>query len=190
MTHLTRRRQAPLARSVALGLAAISVTAIAQAALSAPRDAHVAFEAAGPAGMKIEGSTSELKIDEADGNVTIDVPLANLVTGIALRDRHMREKYLEVQKFPDAVLVVTRSALKIPASGARAEADAPGTLKLHGQVRPVTVHYDATADGDGLLVHGAVHVKMDDYGIALPSYLGVTVKPDVDVRATFHVSGT
>ncbi len=41
-----------------------------------------------------------LKIEEADGNVVLDVPLTNLVTGIALRDKHMKEKYLEVQKSP------------------------------------------------------------------------------------------
>jgi polyisoprenoid-binding protein YceI len=176
--------------ALVLCLGALGFSAAARAAFSSPRDTKVSFEAAGPAGMKIEGTTNELKVDEAQGTVTIDVPLANLVTGIALRDRHMREKYLEVPRFPDAVLTVSRDALKIPPSGARVEADAPGTLKLHGQTRPVTVHYSAAADADGVAVHGAVHVKMDDFGISVPTYLGVTVKPDVDVRADFHVSGT
>jgi polyisoprenoid-binding protein YceI len=177
----------------AFALAFCSVSASAAvataAALTAPRDARVAFEAAGPAGMKIEGVTSDLKIEDAGESVTIDVPLANLATGIALRDRHMKEKYLEVQKFPSATLIVARSALKFPA-GARVEADAPATFKLHGQTHPVTVHYEAKPDGDGLLVNGKIHVRMDDYGIAVPSYLGVTVKPDVDVQATFHVTAT
>jgi polyisoprenoid-binding protein YceI len=175
---------------LALGLSLLFGVAGAHAALTAPKDARVAFEVAGPAGMKIEGATSELKIEEADGNVVLDVPLTNLVTGIALRDKHMKEKYLEVQKFPDATLVVARSALHVPPSGAHAQSDAPATLKLHGQTRPVTVHYDATGEGDGLSVNGTFHVKMDEFGIAVPSYLGVTVKPDVDVRATFHVTGT
>jgi polyisoprenoid-binding protein YceI len=118
------------------------------------------------------------------------VPLSNLATGIALRDRHMKEKYLEVQKYPDATLTVARSSLKVPPSGAHATADAPATLTLHGATRPVTVHYEASGEGDGLSVNGTFHVKMDEFGIAVPSYLGVTVKPDVDVHATFHVSGT
>ena len=167
-----------------------SVTVAAQAAFSSPRDARVTFSAAGPAGLKIEGTTSELRVIEEAGNVMVDVPLANLATGIALRDQHMKEKYLEVSKYPDAILTVARSALKVPASGGQLTADASGTLKLHGQVRPVTVRYDATADADGLAVHGKLHLRMDEFGITVPSYLGVTVKPDVDVVASFHVTGT
>jgi hypothetical protein len=30
---------------------------------------------------------------------------------------------------------------------------------------------------------------MDEFGIAAPTYLGVSVKPDVDVTARFHVGG-
>jgi hypothetical protein len=30
---------------------------------------------------------------------------------------------------------------------------------------------------------------MNDYGIVVPSYLGVTVKPDIDVNASLHVGG-
>jgi polyisoprenoid-binding protein YceI len=175
---------------VAVSVAIASISVAVHAAFSSPKDARVAFAAAGPAGLKIEGTTTELKVTEEQGNVVVDVPLANLATGIALRDQHMKEKYLEVGKFPDAVLTVARAALKVPAAGGQLTADAPGTLKLHGQTRPVTVRYDAAADADGLLVHGKLHIRMDDYGITIPSYLGVTVKPDVDVTASFHVTGS
>jgi hypothetical protein len=30
---------------------------------------------------------------------------------------------------------------------------------------------------------------MNDFGITVPSYLGVTVKPDIDVSASFRVAG-
>jgi polyisoprenoid-binding protein YceI len=166
-----------------------SVSVAAYAALSAPKDAHVGFQASGPAGLKIEGTTSDLNVAETEGNIVIDVPLANLSTGIALRDHHMKEKYLEVPKYPSATLVVARAALKLPAAGASSEADAPATLKLHGQGRPVTVHYVAKGDGSGFAIDGKFRVKMDEFGITVPSYLGVTVKPDVNVNATFHVAG-
>ncbi|MGO8997232.1 MAG: YceI family protein [Polyangiaceae bacterium] len=174
----------------AVSIAVASISVAAYAAFSSPRDARVAFAAAGPAGLKIEGATSELKVLEEGGNVVVDVPLANLATGIALRDQHMKEKYLEVAKYPDAALTVARSALKVPASGGQLTADAPGTLKLHGQERPVTVRYDAASDADGLTVHGKLHIRMDEFGIAIPSYLGVTVKPEVDITASFHVAGS
>jgi polyisoprenoid-binding protein YceI len=140
--------------------------------------------------MKIEGTTSDLNVTDDGTTLTLDVPLSNLSTGIALRDHHMREKYLEIGKFPSATLQVARSALKVPPQGGGIELDVPATLQLHGQKRAVTVHYDAKGDGAGLAAHGRFHVNMNDYGITVPTYLGVTVKPDVDIVATFRVAGT
>jgi len=174
--------------AVSAGLCGISVAG--HAALSSSSDAHVGFQAAGPAGMTIEGSTTDLKVSENAGNIVIDVPLANLATGIALRDHHMKEKYLEVPKFPSTTLAVARSALKLPAADGRSEGDAPGTLTLHGQSHPVTVHYEVKGGAAGFSAKGKFRVNMNDYGISVPSYLGVTVKPDVDVSATFNVAGS
>jgi polyisoprenoid-binding protein YceI len=84
---------------------------------------------------------------------------------------------------------VSRGALKLPPAGGSIEVDAPGTLTLHGKTRPVTVHYDAKADATGFAAHGKFRVNMGEYGITVPTYLGVTVKPEVDVSASFHVAG-
>jgi polyisoprenoid-binding protein YceI len=167
----------------------VSISAVGHAALSAPSESKVSFQASGPAGLKIEGTTPDLTVADGSGNVVLSVALGNLTTGIGLRDKHMKEKYLEVDKYPSAVLTVSRAALKVPAGGASVETDVPGTLQLHGQTKPVTVHYDAKADGPGLLAHGKFHINMNEYGIQVPTYLGVTVKPDVDVTASFRVAG-
>ena len=167
----------------------LSVSAAGHAALSSPSNAHVTFRAVGPAGMTIEGTTTDLEAAEDGGNLKIVVPLTNLATGIGLRDQHMKEKYLEVGKYPDSTLAIARSALRLPAGGERVEADAPGTLQLHGQTRPVSVHYQATRDGDAFAAAGRFHLNMTEFGVNVPSYLGVTVKPDVDVFATFHIAG-
>jgi polyisoprenoid-binding protein YceI len=154
-----------------------------------PTEAQVTFQVSGPAGMKIEGATSELKLTEDSGNLVLVVPLGNVTTGISLRDKHMRDD-LEVPKFPDATLKIARGALKFPGNGDRAEATAMGTLTLHGQTQPVLVRYDAKADAGVIVVHGKIHFSMNDFGIVVPSYLGVTVKPDTDVNATFKVTGS
>ena len=78
----------------------LGLTTAGHAALSSAKDAHVEFEAAGPAGMKIEGTTTDLNVSTTAGTSSSTVPLANLSTGIALRDQHMKEKYLEVPKYP------------------------------------------------------------------------------------------
>jgi polyisoprenoid-binding protein YceI len=177
-------------RMAAVSLLLLSLSGASRAALSGPTNSNVSFAATGPAGMKIEGSTPDLQVSDDAGNVVIVVPLANLSTGIGLRDHHMKEKYLEVPKYPSATLTIARSALTFPGGGQQAAADVAGTLQLHGQTRPLTVHYEAKGDGASFSAHGGFHINMNDFGIAVPSYLGVTVKPDVEVNAAFHVTGS
>jgi polyisoprenoid-binding protein YceI len=147
--------------------------------------ASVSFTAVGPAGMKINGTTSELAVKDDAQKITVTVPLANLKTGIDLRDKHMREKYLQVAQFPNAELEVSRASLNLPADGSNAAGSGQGTMKIHGKSKPVTFKYTAKRAGTTYEVSGNVQVNVKDYGIEIPSYMGVTVKPDVDVAVKF-----
>jgi hypothetical protein len=51
------------------------------------------------------------------------------------------------------------------------------------------VHYSAKGDGTSNSAQGKFRLNMTEFGIVVPSYLGVTVKPDVDVSASFRVAG-
>src|SRR5438132_5755067 len=95
----------------------VALSFSAFAAVSKSGDANVTFSGKGPAGFKIEGKTAELTVKDDGKAVTFVVPLATLKTGIDLRDRHMREKYLETDKYPNAVLEVPWSAIKLPEDG-------------------------------------------------------------------------
>lgn len=157
----------------------------AEAKLKTEGTSEASFRAWGPAGMQIIGRTPDLTVSEEADHVKIDVALARLTTGIDLRDHHMRDKYLEVGKFPNAELIIDRKTLKLSGD---ASADAPATLKLHGQSRSVTIHYTSHASGSIFQVYGTVHLDMTDYGIEQPAYLGVKVKPEVDVTVHFDAS--
>lgn len=163
----------------------LSLPTLALAALTRAGDASAVFVAVGPAGLKIEGKTSELDVAEADGKVKVGVPLANLDTGITLRNKHMREKYLEVAKFPRAELVVEKNALKIPADGAEVTGTTTGWMTIHGQTKSVSFQYTARLSGGTYAVTGSTHLNINDFGIGVPSYLGVTVKPEIDVNVRF-----
>ena len=169
--------------------ALVATSAFAAQALSKPSESRVKFTASGPAGLKIEGTTSELDLADDGTNVVLTVRLANLDTGISIRDKHTKD-CLEVEKYPDTKLTVARSALKLPPAGEKSSGDAPGTLKLHGKDLPTSVHYDVKTDGGALVVDGKLHINIKDAGITAPSYAGITVKPDVDVDVHFRVSGT
>jgi polyisoprenoid-binding protein YceI len=148
------------------------------------------FVAEGPAGLRIEGKTSDVRVSESQGQVHVSVGLANLDTGIALRNRHMREKYLEVQKYPSADLLVSRAALSLPQDGADVSGTANGTMMIHGQSKPVSFTYRARRDHQAYDVTGNVHINVKDYGISVPSYLGITVKPDVEVAVRYVANDT
>lgn len=156
----------------------------ADAKLAKNGDASVGFVGIGPAGMKISGTTSDLSVADDGKTITISVPLKNLTTGISLRDKHMREKYLQIDQFPNAELAVDRGTLRFPSSG-EVSGDAKGTMKLHGKTKQVDVHYTAKKDGAAIKVTGSSKINMNDYGIVIPTYLGVTMKPDVDLSVSF-----
>lgn len=168
-------------------LGVLALVPPADAAIGRGRDAALSFFAKGPGGLKIEGKTSDFSVSEQAGKIRFVVPLARLDTGIELRNKHMREKYLEVAKYPNAELVVERSALRIPADGQAAEGSVPGTMTIHGQSKPVSVAYKARRRGPTFDISGNVHLNIKDYGIAVPSYLGVTVKPDVEIALSAKV---
>lgn len=142
----------------------------------------VEFVALGPAGLRITGKGGGVSANEEGANVIVTVPLGSLTTGIGLRDSHMRDRYLETSKYPNAVLNVPRSALALPAGGS---GDTNGTMTLHGKQRPVKIHYDARKQGDTYAVTGTTRINMTDFGIERPSFAGTTVKPDVDVTVSF-----
>ena len=149
--------------------------------------AKVTFSCSGPGGLRIEGTSSELQTQDKGDSLVLTVPLANVTTGIGVRDTHMKEHYLESQKFPTAELLVPRAQLKFPADGSSVDATAPGTMTIHGTSKPVTFHYKAARRGKAYDVQGDVHVNMNDYGIATPTYLGITVKPPVDIVVSFRM---
>jgi len=167
-------------------LAMVTFSLVAAAKLNKTGASSTSFKAAGPAGLNISGSTADMSVADDGATVTITVPLANLTTGIGLRDEHTR-KAIDVGTYPTTTLRVPRSALKFPAAGADASGDAKGSLTLHGQTRDINFHYSAKLDGDTLSVQGSSTINVDDFGVNRPSYLGVTVKPNVDLTTSFQV---
>jgi polyisoprenoid-binding protein YceI len=165
--------------------AAMTLSVVAAAKMSKTGGSSAGFHAKGPAGMGIDGTTSDLSVADDGTTVTVTVPLKNITTGIGLRDSHTK-KYLGADSFPNAELTVARSALKLPKAGETVESDAKGKMKIHGQTKEVSFHYKAKLDGDTFNVAGTAPVNMNDFGVETPSYLGVHVKPDVTVFANFQ----
>ena len=170
-----------------LGAASL-VPAFAASAMSVAGTPDVSFHVKGTAGMSCTGKTDKLAVADDGKTIAVTVPLDGLSTGIALRDKHMKEKYLEVPKYPDAELDADRSTIAMPADPGKPVASAfQATLKLHGQSQPVTVHYKATSRGNAVDVDGSMSLDMTKWGITQPSYMGITIDKNVDVDVKFQV---
>ncbi len=148
-------------------------------------EATAGFHGRGPGGFGLDGKTNQLKIEDDGTTLKITVPLATLQTGIGLRDKHMREKYLQVDKYPDAVLEVPWSVVKLPGDGQTSEGTAPGKMTIHGKSKDVQVKYRIVRTGTRYQVTGNVPLNLKDYDIDVPSYMGVTVQPDIETSVSF-----
>jgi polyisoprenoid-binding protein YceI len=168
-------------------LSVLLVASVASAAPLAVKGASVSFAAKANVGMIIEGSTSAITVDEDAKNVTLVVPLANVSTGVDLRDKHMKDNYLEVAKFPEAKLVIERACLALPEAGEKS-GECAAAFTLHGQTKGVTVKYKASVTGKATDVDASFTVNFVDHGVEEPKYMGIKVKPTVDVKAHFTAS--
>lgn len=170
------RLQSKLIGGAAL-LALVSFSLVAAAKYTKTGGGTAGFKAVGPGGLNIDGKTSEVDVADDGTTVTVTVKLTGLDTGMSLRDKHTKED-LEADKFQTATLKVARSAVKLGGSG-----DAKGQMTIHGQTKDVTFHYETSGD----TVKGTTRINVGDFGVKPRSYLGISIKNDVDVFASFPV---
>lgn len=167
-------------------LAALTVSLVAAAKLSKTGSATGGFHAAGPAGMNIDGTTSDVRVADDGTTIVVTVGLTSLTTGMSLRDKHTQDA-LETATFPDAQLSVPRASIKFPTAGVDTSGDTQGSMKIHGQTKNVSFHYSATVGGDGTIgIKGNATITVSDFGIKPPSYLSISIKPDVVVSVNFQ----
>lgn len=190
--HYPYRENIMIARrslfNAAVVLFTVSSALVASAAgeLKKIGTAQVQFFALGPAGMKINGETNDLKVKDADGKLTLITKMGTFSTGIGLRDRHLK-KYMETEKYPDVKLVVDKIKIKMPADKATSKGSVKGTLTLHGKTKDVSFDYQAKRMGSDYLVQGKFGVDIVNYGVEQPCYLGVCMETAVKMKASFKL---
>ena len=139
---------------------------------------------------------------DAATSARFEVDLADLKTGIALRDTHMREQYLQTDKYPTAIFTLERIR-KASASTLKPNSivalTVEGTFELHGVRRkvevPATVSYVPESEssmpklpGNLLRVTSEFDIRLADYNIERPQMVilkvGDTARVSLDVFAT------
>jgi hypothetical protein len=172
-------------------LVSLSATAAIQLK-SNPKDGMVEFEAIGrPSMLKIkgvgEGVTSNLQFENSMLTGDIRFSLKSLKTGIELRDEHLLNKYLQVSQFAEAKLIFNRFNLPKDFSIANpAVTNQPfkALLNLHGVQKEVSGFYSVTTAN--LVSKATFEIKLSDFNIEIPSYLGIKVADMVKIKVSLN----
>ena len=114
------------------------------------------------------------------------VKLDTLETGIGLRDHHLRDNYLEVGKGA-GYDVATLENIQLEKSDGKSAFKA--TLLLHGQKRQVSGTSTLHRRSDGTThVDAEFPLKVSEFSIPKPTYLGVGVRDEIQVKVAFNAS--
>jgi polyisoprenoid-binding protein YceI len=117
-------------------------------------------------------------------NVQININIDSLDTGVSLRNKEMRERYLETTKFGTSTfksISVAGSASIAP--NVPADINVTGDLTLHGVTKRMTIPVRVVLIPDGR-IHATTNFKihMPDYAITVPHNVLVTVNDEVPVH--------
>ncbi len=139
-----------------------------------------------PALLKIKGkgkgAYGKLKVKDNKASGQVELDISSFETGISLRDNHMKNKYLEVEKYPKALL--TLKDLVLP-KNLKGKISFSGLLKLHNVEKPVEGKLSFKGTKKNInTVKADFNIKISDFGIAIPSFKGVTVAEDVKISVT------
>jgi polyisoprenoid-binding protein YceI len=123
-----------------------------------------------------------------DGSFAVD--LRALDTGIGLRNDHLRERYLEVNRGPgyDTATLSEIDLKGLDPHAPEGNGSFTGVLTLHGVTKRVTGSVDVHETRNGLRINASFPVNLSEYDIPAPRYLGVGVRNTVRVEAAFAVT--
>ena len=139
----------------------------------------------------LSGTLERATPDGADYSGELRVDLATLDSGIGLRNSHLRDNYLEVERGPEfrhAVLSDIVLDDPLPASAGRHETAFSGTLSLHGVERAVEGEAELRRRDGRMQVEATFSISLEAFDIPPPRYLGVGVRDTVEITVTFDAA--
>jgi polyisoprenoid-binding protein YceI len=122
-----------------------------------------------------------------DTEFYIEVDLASLDTGIGLRNRHMRDNYLEVAEFPYASFAGRIVRTESTASG-DFRVTASGGLTIHGVSRPRDITCRVTRAGAGYHATCGFEVLLTDHDIEIPKIMFLKLANEIRLELDFTVT--
>jgi polyisoprenoid-binding protein YceI len=122
-----------------------------------------------------------------DTEFYFEVDLASLETGIGLRNRHMRDNYLEVGRFPYATFA-GRIARTEVTSSQDFRVTVSGDLTIHGVARPRVLTCRVTPVAAAYRVSCGFEVLLTDHDIEIPKVMFLKLANEIRLELDFTVA--
>jgi polyisoprenoid-binding protein YceI len=121
-----------------------------------------------------------------DTEFYFEVDLASLDTGIGLRNRHMRNNYLEVEQYPYATFG-GRIESVASSDGGRFNIIAAGTVAIHGTERQLRLPCDIVENGEGYRASCSFQILLSDFDIKIPRIMFLKLADEIRIELDFAV---
>jgi polyisoprenoid-binding protein YceI len=143
-----------------------------------------------PSALKIVGTAGapvgEIKLDKYKiVGSTFEIDLNEFDTKLSLRNEHMKNNYLETQKFPITKLRVSELLLDLKKNNESVPFS--GTLNLHGVSKPVSGVVETKLTDSDVAVLAKFSIKTSEFDIKQVDYMGIKVAETIDITVSFSL---
>jgi len=122
-----------------------------------------------------------------NSSLYFEVDLKTLDTGIGLRNRHMRDNYLQTDKFPDASFKGKITNVT-PAAQGPFKIDAEGEMFIHGVTKYIKISGVLTKSGNSdYNLKTNFSIKLSSYNIDIPSIMMVKLSEVIELQLNFNL---
>lgn len=194
-----------MTRSLALAALLLALPLLAETrtyTIAADGKNHASFESAATlenikgTATKLSGTIAADPANPAASSVDITIDVTSLDTGIAMRNEHLRERYLAAGKFPTMSFksVSVTSPIRTIAAHQPVDVSVTGDMTLHGVTRRITVpvrvviipqtELTKASHGAGDWIHATTTfpIKLTDFGIDVPEKMLMKVSNDISIK--------
>ena len=120
----------------------------------------------------------------AESEIYFEVDLASLDTGIGMRDRQMRNSYLEVDRYPYAAFGGTiEQVVSLP--GEMYQVTTQGILGIHGIEQERALTCNLATVNEGYRVNCAFPVFLSDHDIKIPKLMFLKLNNEIRMELNF-----
>lgn len=121
-----------------------------------------------------------------DSEIYLEVDLNTLDTGIGLRNRHMRENYLETDKYQYTYFQGQFDSIK-KNSETEYSVIVTGKLFIHGENNDIEVEGIIIRNEVGLRINCLFDIKLSDYKIDIPQMMFMKINETMNLELNFSV---